>query len=212
MKKLFNSIVFLLLVFNYAVYSQESDEKSVLKNEISVSTSKLNFDYLSLKYSRSIYNDLWFKVGVIDLERSFHKNLPIVGLPSGSSYNSANSSHNGGLLFGIEKQKSTHNLEFTYGLNVQMIYNYTNYTTENPNVPLIQRDINVYKYSPGIGFGLGFFYKIIPSISLGLEINPMINYSFINGESTSTGYAYKNRDFYFSFTNNGILGTLKYRF
>lgn len=207
MKKLFYSIVCLLFVFNWAVYAQESDEKSVLKNEISVSTSKLSFDNLSLKYARSISNDLRFKVGVIDLEGSFHKNIPSVG-----SFISTNSSLNGGLLIGIEKQKSINKLEFTYGLNVQMIYNYTNYTTENPSVPAIQRDIDVYKYSPGIGFGLGFFYKINPSMLLGFEINPSINYSFTNGESTSTGYAYKNRDFYFSFTNNGALVTLKNRF
>lgn len=207
MKKNLYSIVCLLFVFNYSAIAQETTQSPTLKNEISVSTSKLTFDDLSLKYARFISNDLWFKVGVINLDGSFHKNIPQVG-----SYNSTNSSLNGGLLIGIEKQKSINNLIFTYGLNVQMIYNYSNYTTENPSVPLIQRDINVYKYSPGIGFGLGFFYKINPVILLGFEINPSINYAFINGESTSTGYAYKNRDFYFSYTNNGALITLKYRF
>lgn len=207
MKKSFYSIVCLLLVFNCAVIAQESGEPTVPKNEISVSTSKLSFDDLSLKYARFISNDLWLKVGVINLEGSFHKNMPQVG-----SFNSTNSSLNGGLLIGIEKHKSINNLEFTYGLNAQMIYNYSNFTTENPSVPSIQRDINVYRYSPGIGVGLGFFYKIKPSILLGFEINPTINYAFTNGENTSTGYAYKNRDFYFSFTNNGALITLKYRF
>lgn len=206
MKKLFYSIVCLLFVFNSSIYAQEITQSPTLKNEISVSTSKLTFDDLSLKYSRLISNDLWFKVGVINLEGSFHKNMPGVG-----AFNSTNSSLNGGFLIGIEKQKSTNHLEFAYGLNLQMIYNYTNYTTENPSVPLIQRDINVYKYTPGIGFGLGFFYKFNPSILLGFEINPSINYAFINGESAS-GYKYKNRDFYFSFTNNGALVTLKYRF
>jgi len=207
MKKVICSIVCLLFVFSGAVYSQESDEKSVLQNEISVSTSRLTFDDLSLKYARLISNDLWFKVGVINLDGSFHKNMPQVG-----SFNSTTSSLNGGLVIGIEKQKSINRLEFNYGLNVQMIYNHTNFTTENPNVPLIQRDINAYSYNPGIGFGLGFFYKFNPSILLGFEINPTMNYVFINGKSTSTGYAFKNRDFYFSFTNNGALITLKYKF
>jgi hypothetical protein len=207
MKKLFYSFVCLLFVFNWAVYAQESDEKSVVKNEISVSTSKLSFDNLSLKYARSISNDLWLKVGVINLEGSFHKNIPSVG-----SCITKDSQINEGLLIGIEKQKTVNKLEFNYGMNVQMLYNHTRYTTENPSTPVNQRDIDVYKYSPGIGFGLGFFYKINPSILLGFEINPSINYSFTNGESTSTGYAYKNRDFYFSFTNNGALVTLKYRF
>jgi len=207
MKKLSYSIVCLLIVLNCTVYAQESEEKSVLKSEISVSTGKLSFDNLSLKYARFISNDLWFKVGVIDLEGSFHKNLPSVG-----SYNSKNSSFNGGLLIGIEKHSSTSKLEFVYGLNMQMIYNYSNYTTENPSVPQIRRDIDLYRYSPGVGFGLGFFYKFNHSLLLGFEIAPSINYSFINGEDASTGYAYKNRDFYFSLTNNGALVTLKYRF
>jgi len=207
MKKLFNFIVCLLVVFNCAVYAQETTQSTTLKNEISVSTSRLTFDDLSLKYARFISDDLWFKVGVINLDGSFHKNTPSFG-----SFVSTNSSLNGGLLIGIEKQKSTNNLEFTYGLNIQMIYNYTNYSTEDPRVPSNQRDTDVHKYIPGIGFGLGFFYKINPSILLGFEINPSINYAFTNGESTSTGIAYKNRDFYFSFTNNGALVTLKYRF
>jgi hypothetical protein len=207
MKKAVGFIVCLLFLFNCLVHAQDTVQAPTFKNEISVSSSRLTFDDLSLKYARSISNDLWLKVGVINLEGSFHKNIPSVG-----SFISTNSSLNGGLLIGIEKQKSTNKLELTYGLNVQMIYNYTNYTTENPSVPAIQRDIDVYKYSPGIGFGLGFFYKINPSILLGFEINPSINYAFTNGESASTGYAYKNRDFYFSFTNNGALITLKYRF
>jgi len=206
MKKILKPIVCLLFVLNYAAYAQEPIEKSFPKNEISVSTSKLTFDDLSLKYARFVANNLWFKVGVINLDGSFHKNMPSVG-----SYNSTNSSLNGGLLIGVEKQKSANKLELIYGLNIQMMYNYSNYTTENPSVPLIQRDINAYKYTPGIGFGLGFFYKINPSVLLGFEINPSLNYAFTNGENSSTGYAYKNRDFYFSFTNNGALLTLKYR-
>ena len=205
MKKIFKSTVCLLFVFNCAVYAQEPIERTFPKNEISVSTSKLTFDNLSLKYARFISNDLWFKVGVINLDGSFHKNMPSVG-----SYNSTNSSLNGGLLIGVEKQKTVNKLEFTYGLNIQMNYNYSNYTTGNPGVPYNQRNINVYKYSPGIGFGLGFFYKINPSVLLGFEINPSVNYSFTNGNN-SDGYEYKNRDFYFSFTNNGALLTLKYR-
>jgi len=207
MKKILKSIVCLLFVFNCTSYAQETIEKSISKNEISVSTSKLTFEDLSLKYARLISNDLWLKVGVINIDGSFHKNMPSVG-----SYNTKNSSLNGGLLIGVEKQKSTNKLEFIYGLNFQMMYNYSNYTTENPSLPLIQRDIDIYKYTPGIAFGLGFFYKINPSILLGFEINPSVNYAFTNGENTSTGYAYKNRDFYFSFTNNGALLTLKYRF
>jgi hypothetical protein len=207
MKKTVCSIVCLLFLFNCLVHAQDTVQSPTLKNEISVSSSKLTLDDLSLKYARSISNDLWLKVGVINLEGSFHKNIPSVG-----SFITKDSQFNGGLLIGIEKQKSINKLEFNYGLNVQMIYNYTNYTTQNPSVPSIQRDIDVYKYSPGIGFGLGFFYKINPSILLGFEINPSINYVFTNGESSSTGYAYKNRDLYFSFTNNGALITLKYRF
>ena len=208
MKKLFNSIVCLLFVFNCAVYAQESGEKSALKNEISVSTSNLNFDNLSLKYAKSISKDLWFKVGVINLEGNFHKNMPSVG-----SFNSTNSQFNGGLLIGIDKQKSiTNKLEFICGLNVQMIYNYTNYTTENPAVPLSQRDNKVFKYSPGVSCGLGFFYIINPSMLLGFEVNPSISYSFINSESTYADFPYKNEGFDFSLSNNGALVTLKYRF
>ena len=211
MKKILCSIFCIMFVYNCSIHAQETTQSTTLKNEISVSTSKLSFDNLSLKYARFISNDLWFKVGFIDLEGSYQKNMPSVGLPQGSSYNSTKSTLNGGLLIGIEKQKSINRLEFTYGLNVQMIYNYSNYTTGDPNVPVIQRDINVYKYIPGIVSDLAFFYRINSSFLLGFEINPSINYAFINGNSDS-GYTYKNRDFYFSFTNNGALVTLKYRF
>jgi len=212
MKKICYSIVFLLFVLNCSVFAQDTIQSKISNNEISVSTSRLSFNDLSLKYAKYMSNDLWFKVGVIDLENSFHKYIaPSVGMPPGSSFNTTNSKLNGGLLIGIEKQKSTDKLELTYGLNLQMIYNKSNYTTENPNVSLNKRDIDVYKYSPGIGMGLGLFYKIIPSILIGMEINPSFNYSFIK-EVSNAGYAYKHRDFNFSFTNNGVLITLKYSF
>lgn len=211
MKKIISSIVGLLFVFNCHVFAQDTIQSPSLKNEISVSTGKLSFNNLSLKYGRYISNDLWFKVGLIDLENSFHRYIaPSVGIPTGSSFNSTNSKLNGGLFIGIEKHKTIKKYEFTYGLDVQMIYNKSNYTTEDQNVTLDKRDIDVYKYTPGIGCNLGFFYKIIPSVLLGMEINPTFNYSFTNGKSTTSDYAYKNRDFFFSFTNNGVLVTLKY--
>ena len=206
MKRIVSLVAFVLFLLNSIAYGQNTNEAVLPKNEISVSASKLTFESFSLKYARNIHKDLWFKVGVIDLEGIFHKNTPLFG-----DFVSKTASFNGGLLVGVEKQKSTNKWEFTYGLNLQMIYNYSNYTTENPTVPAIRRDIDSYKYSPGIGFGLGFFYRINPSISLGFEINPSVNYAFINGENTSTGYEFRDRDFYFSFTNNGALITLKYK-
>lgn len=213
MKERIYSIVCLFFVFNFAVYAQDTIQSPTLNNEISVSTSKSHSDYyLSLKYSKFISNDLWFKTGLIDLGKNSHKYIaPTVGVPAGSSFNTTNSSLNGGLLIGIEKHKSTDKLELTYGLIAQIIYNKSNYTTENPNIPLNRRDIDVYKYSPGIGMGLGLYYKIIPSLSLGMELNPTISYVLTNKESDA-GYAEKNRDFIFSFTNNGVLVTLKYKF
>ena len=212
MKKNLYSIVCLLFIFNYSIYAQDTIQSPNFKNEISVSTSKLSFNNVSSKYAKYISNDLWFKVGLIDLENSFHRYIPpAAGVPVGSSFKTTNSNLNGGLLIGIEKQKSDDKLELTYGLEAQMIYNKSNYTTENPDVPLEKRDIDVYKYSPGIGCNLGLYYKIIPSILFGMEINPMFSYSFINQKSDA-GYADKKREFNFSVTNNGVLVTLKYRF
>ena len=61
MNKLLYSIASLLFVFNCAVYGQEPKITSVPENEISVSTSNLGFDNLSLKYSTRISDVTWFK-------------------------------------------------------------------------------------------------------------------------------------------------------
>lgn len=207
MEKKIYSFVCLCLLFTSVLFAQDTIQSPTLKNEISISSR--TFNDLSLKYARFISDDFWLKVGVINLEKSSFKSSPNVGIPN--SPNTSNSSYNGGLLLGIEKHQFLNHWEFTFGLNAQMIYNKSNYTTDNPNVPVVQRDINVFKYIPGVGLGLGFFYTIYPSILLGFEINPSINYAFINGESTIKGYAFKDDDFYLSFVNSGGI-TLKYKF
>jgi len=209
MKKLFNFIVCLLFVFNYTLSAQESVEESILKNEISVSTS---FDNLSLRYSRCISNDLFIKIGIIDLQKESKKYTPAAGLPTGSFYNSASTSKNGGLLIGLEKQKSINKLEFSYGLNMHMIYNSTNKTTEDSNVPVDKRDLNYYTYTPGLGLGLGFYYKIIPALLLGFEVNPSINYDFMTVESANGSFTNRDGNFYVSLSNNAALFSIKYKF
>ncbi len=207
MKNLFISIIFLLFVFNSAIYSQESKEKSVLKDEVSISASNLKFDNLSLKYAKLISTDLWLKLGVINLSGGVHKNFPTMG-----DYNSKDSRFNGGLLIGIDRQKSlTQKLEILYGLNLQMSYNYSLHNNENPSLPMSQRNIKVNNYNPGLGFGLGVFYKINRSVLFGFEVNPSICYSFTNGNLSNNGLPYKNRGFDFSFNNNVAQVTLKYR-
>lgn len=209
MKKLFNSIVFLLFVFNCTISAQENKEKALMKNEIAVSTS---FDNLSLRYSRYISNDLFIKIGIIDLQKELKKYTPLNGLPLGSSYNYTSSSKNGGLLIGFEKQKSTNKLAFSYGLNMHLIYNYTNKSTEDSNAPIDKRDLNYNTYTPGLGLGLGFYYKIIPALLLGFEINPSINYDFMTVESVNGSFTDKTSNFYVSLSNNAALFSLKYKF
>jgi hypothetical protein len=208
MKKLFNFIACFLFVFNCTVSAQEPVEESVLKNEISVSTS---FDNLSLRYSRCISNDLFIKIGIIDLQKESKKYTP-VALPTGNFYNSASTSKNGGLLLGLEKQKSVNKLEFSYGLNMHMIYNYTNKTTEDSNVPVDKRDLNYHTYTHGLGLGLGFYYKIIPALLLGFEVNPSINYDFMTVKSANGNFTNKDGNFYVSLSNNAALFSLKYKF
>lgn len=207
MEKKFYSLVCLCLLFTSVVFAQDTIQSPTLKNEVSISSR--TFNDLSLKYARFISDNLWLKVGIINLEQRSFKSSPNVGYPN--SPNTSNSSRNGGLLLGIEKHQFLNHWEFTYGLNVQLIYNKSNHTTDSQYIPLIKRNIDVIKYTSGIGFGLGFFYTVFPSILLGFEINPSINYAFINGESTTKGYVFKDTDFYLSFVNSGGI-TLKYKF
>lgn len=209
MKKILYSIVCLFFVFNCFVFAQETTQSPTLKNEISVSTSNLNLNNLSLKYSKNISDDLWFKIGLIDLYGSVHSKIPSVG-----AFKTTDTQINGGLLIGIEKQKSiTSRLAFFYGLNAQMTYNYSNQTTENPSVPESQRDNKVFCYFPGIGIDLGFFYKLNENFLLGVEVNPSIDYYFENNTSSYyTTNPYKSSGFDFSLGNNVALVTLKYRF
>ena len=162
MKRIFHLFIGLLFVFNCQVYGQEDLKAPVLKNEISVSTNKLDLSNLSLKYSRNISDNLWFKIGLINLGLNVHENSPQRG-----SFSTTDTEMNAGLLIGIEKQKSlTNRLELIYGLNAQMTYKYFNLNTENSSVPINQRDNEVFTYIPGIGFGLGFFYHLNESILL----------------------------------------------
>jgi hypothetical protein len=208
MKKLFNSIVCLLFVINCSVNAQENEEKPEKKNEIAVSTS---FDNLSIRYSRNISTDLFIKIGIIDLQKDYKEYTSAVGFATESSFKTT-SSKNGGLLIGLEKQRSINKLAFSYGLNMHLIYNYTNNTTADPNVPIDKRDMNYYTYTPGLGLGLGFYYKIIPTILLGFEINPSINYDFMKAESADGSFTNKDGNFYASLTNNAALFTLKFKF
>jgi hypothetical protein len=208
MKKLFNSLACLLFLFSCAAYGQEITKTTIPKNELSVSTSNLGLDNLSLKYSTGISEVTWLKIGLINVAGTYRKNQPAMG-----SFITTDSHLNGGILIGIEKQKSiSDRFSFFYGLNAQMNYNYSNHNTENPVVPLNQRDNKVFKYMPGMGLGLGFFYQFNEHFLLGVEANPSINYYFENSKSTYAGTPYKTSGFNFSLSNNGALLTAKYRF
>ncbi|MBW8334774.1 MAG: hypothetical protein K0M40_22345 [Prolixibacteraceae bacterium] len=129
------------------------------------------------------------------------------------SFITTDSHLNGGILIGVEKQKSiADRFAFIYGLNAQMNYNYSNHTTENPAIPVSQRENKVFKYMPGMGLGIGFFYQFNEHFLLGVEANPSVNYFFENSKSTYAGSPYKTRGFDFSLRNNGALLTAKYRF
>lgn len=208
MKKSISSVIFLLFVLNCIVSAQENEEKAIMKNEIAVSTS---FDNLSLRYSRYISNDLFIKMGIIDLQKDYKEYTSAVGFALESSFRTT-SSKNGGLLIGLEKQRSINKLAFSYGLNMHLIYNYTNNITEDINVPVGKRDMNYYTYTPGLGLGLGFYYKIIPALLLGFEINPSINYDFMRAESADGGFTNKDGNFYVSLSNNAAIFALKFKF
>jgi hypothetical protein len=204
MKKLLISIILLLFVFNGVVYSQEPEEKSGMKQEVTVSSSNLKFDNLSFQYARLISSDLWLKIGAVDLSISAHKNMPSMG-----SFVTKDGTINGGLMLGIDKHKSlAPKLELIYGLNIIMSYSYINHTTENPSVPTYERSTTVNSFAPGVGIGLGVFYKINPYALFGFEVNPSVHYSFVNGYGTP----YKIRGIDLSANNEVARVSLKYRF
>jgi len=208
MKTIVLAIVGLLFVFHSSVFGQEIDKTSVKKNEVSVSTNNLEFSNLSLKYSRLISDNVWLKVGLINLGYDLYKYDPRKG-----SFRYTDTKINAGLLIGIEKQRSlSDRLKLTAGLNAQMIYNYSNHKTEDPTVPVGERANEVFKYTPGIGLGLGLFYQIDQNFLLGVELNPSVNYFFEKSNSYYNDQWYKAHGFYFSLSNNNGFLTLKYRF
>lgn len=209
MKKFLCSIVGLLFVVNCTVYGQEIAEESIRKNEISVSINNLFLRNLALKYSRNISDDLWFRVGLINLNVNVSNNLPMVG-----GFKTTDTQLNGGIMIGIEKHKLIDSrLEFIYGLNTQMTYRYFNHNTQDPSVPVSQRDNEMIKYIPGIGFNIGFFYLLNKKLSLGIETNPSLTYYFERRNNSESGIPDKNNGFDFSMSNSeGFLVTLKYGF
>jgi hypothetical protein len=209
MKKLLFAIPCLIILFSQDIMAQETKTDSIKKNEIVISTS---FDNLSFRYARNISKDLFLKVGIIDLEKDSRDYIPTEGVPEGSSYPTTSSSKNGGILLGLEKQKQMERFLFSYGLNLHFIYNDTHRTTTDPNVPADQRDMNYYTYTPGLGIGLGCYYKLIPNLFLGFEVNPSINYDIMTGESTNGNYTTEDGNFYFTLSNNAALFALKFKF
>lgn len=208
MKKGFYSIACLLFVFNGWVFGQANTDVPVLKNEVSVSTNSLDFNNLSIKYSRKISENRWLKIGLINLGLNVMENVPHRG-----SFSTTETRMTAGLLVGIEKQKFiSSRLEFIYGLNAQLTYHYLNHNTEDPWVPKEERDNEVIKYMPGVGFGLGFFYHLNENILLGAEVNPTLSYYNEHSNSYYNDALYKRHGYDFSLSNHGALLSLKYRF
>lgn len=208
MKKIIYAISMLFVVMNYSVYGQDEKVRSDVKDEISFSTNNLNFDKLSLKYARKVSNDWWLKVGLINLGINSYERNPYKG-----SFKSTETAINGGLLVGIDKEKPiTEKLSLLMGINTQMTYNYSNYHTENFSIPVSQRDNKVYKYIPGIGLGLGFFYHINDNILLGAEINPTVTYYYEDSKIDNMNVWYKKKGYDFSLNSSSGFLTLKYRF
>ena len=207
MKKLFYSIAFLLLAFNCTVYSQEIGESTASRNEFSVSTSSFKFNDLSLKYARLISDDLWLKLGAINLSGNWTKDNP-----SSGQFASKSNSFGGGLMVGLEKIKLlASKLELSYGLNAQMGYSSTRHKFDDPNMSVSSRVIKTDYFTPAIGGELGIFYKFSQSVLFGFELNPNIHYTYVSGKDQNNGTPYNTRSFGFSLTNNVAQITLKCR-
>jgi len=199
----------ILTLFSLAytnVFSQTTMPDN-LKNEFSISTTSLTLNNLSLRYYRSIDQNLWFKIGLINLSGGNRKTNP----DSPLNYPTENKYFNGGLSMGLEKRKFINDkLELTLGADLQATYNYINIYTNNPNISEDRRIDKDKKFMPGLGFTIGGYCHFNDHFSLGFEISPRVLYYSEDYKSYLNNNNYKTSGFDYSFSSNNILFEIKY--
>jgi long-subunit fatty acid transport protein len=204
-KLLFYLFISNILLIN-TIKAQIIEQSGKLKNEIEFSTNNFNFNNSSIAYSQNFNENLWIRLGLINISGKFHKYEPAI------AYNYNESKFTCGLMFGLEKHKSiSTKLEFVYGLNIQMTYNYQNQHTDNPSLPTNSRDNNYKTFTPGIGGILGFYYKLNDFICIGADLNPVFSYFYEKDYNYST-IPNKNSGFDFSLSNFNPMLTARFSY
>jgi hypothetical protein len=100
-------------------------------------------------------------------------------------------------------------IDFVYGINLRLSLRQYGSTNDNPYVE--ERLSTTYQryFGAGIGFTFGLFYCLSERFSLGSEINPYVQYSFLIYSPSDYGNTKVRRIEYEIFSNISIL-SLRY--
>jgi hypothetical protein len=198
--KTFYSIILLTgLLFNSLSLSAQDSTKTKKITEYYISLANVSPLNVSIKYKRQLKNNLFFKVGLINLSVTENDNLPSIS----TSYPTHHLAISSGLLFGLEFRKAiTDKFTFYHGINLSFSYSTSISKTDNPNLPLNERKTTSLSYSGAIPYTLGLLFQLNKHFFLSAEINPNITFT------TGTNSINNNRTFASSLslgTNYGVL-------
>lgn len=171
MKKIFFSLVCIFIITGL---NAQQNNKQLVK-EVYITTKSLELGNMGLQYKRSINENTFFRVCVLDLNlEASQKNSA-----SSMSYPTDTYEMNGNVEFGLEKRrKITEKLSCFYGIDLLFEAGVQRIHTDNPTYPLSMRNTDFFHLNPGLGFGSGILLFLKEGFYLGAAVNPAIVYQF----------------------------------
>ena len=188
MKKLI--ILSFMCVYSLSSFGQDSVKTRI--KEYYLTFANFSPATFQLKYKRQISKKIYFKIGLVNLSASENSQTTQDPnyLPTSSS------SYSGGLEIGLEFRKHlTKKFSLFHGPNLSYIYQKNIFRQEDPAISNFQQRNTTQNYKFSIPYSLGILFNLNSNILIAAEINPNINYNYIEYKSNfnpNTNHISKN--------------------
>mgnify|MGYP000966847993 FL=1 len=202
-------LILTLSLFVSCFISIAQDSTKTKTKEYYLTFADFSLLNLQLKYKRQISKSSFIKLGLINLSA----NIKSDRANNSAIFPTSQSEYSAGLEFGIEFRKQI-NKKFSlyHGPSLGFSYNRNVSKTLNPLIPSNQQKNTTQIYKGSIPYTLGILFNLNSNILVSAELNPSINYNYIDfkyGGNSIFNTATQNYNI--GFNNKLVLLSIVYR-
>jgi len=143
-------------------------------NELYFSVSPISPRSYGIQYKYGLSTHTAFRVALTNINIGYNSYIPA----ETNQFSNSDFVAHGGIEFGLEKRYMlADKIGAFYGFDFVFYGRYGHGWSNNPNLPIVSRQLNDISISPGLGFKSGFIATIKNGFSASAEISPQLLYN-----------------------------------